>query len=131
MLTRRRAVMLLVATVATVALAGCGREPRERLQGKWRGIGVEGLAGEQDVKAEGWAKGTRFEFVGNKVTVSMPAESPRSGTYRVAQADGDKLKLQFKRPEGGEDLADFKFAKDGTLRWMVGDAQVVMSKSVD
>ena len=130
MLSRRSTVVLLAATLAT-SLVGCGREPRERLQGKWRGIGIEGLMGEQESKADGWAKGTRLEFVGNKVTVTMPAESPRSGTFRVAQADGEKLKVQFKRPEGGEDLADFKFAKDGTLRWSVGEAQVVMTKAVD
>ena len=131
MLSRRRAALLLITTVATTALVGCGREPRERLQGKWRGIGIEGLSGDQEAKADGWAKGTRLEFSGNKVTVAMPAESPRSGTFRVAQVDGDKLKVQFKRPEGGEDLSDFKFAKDGTLRWIVGDAEVVMTKAVN
>lgn len=131
MLSRRSTVVLLVTLAASSVLSGCGREPREKLQGKWRGIGIEGLMGEQEAKADGWAKGTRLEFTGNKVTVTMPAESPRSGTFRVAQAEGDKLKVQFKRPEGGEDLTDFKFAKDGTLRWVVGQAQVVMTKSVN
>ncbi len=130
MLSRRSAMLALVAACAT-SVVGCGREPRERLQGKWRGIGIEGLSGDQEAKADGWAKGTRLEFAGNKVTVTMPAESPRSGTFRVAQADGDKLKVQFKRPEGGEDLTDFKFDKDGTLRWRVGEAEVVMSKAVN
>ena len=130
MLSRRSAMLALVAVAAT-SVVGCGREPRERLQGKWRGIGIEGLAGDQEAKADGWAKGPRLEFAGNKVTVTMPAESPRSGTFRVAQADGDKLKVQFKRPEGGEDLTDFKFDKDGTLRWRVGEAEVVMSKAVN
>ena len=93
-----------------------------------QGIAVDGLAGDQDAKAEGWAKGTRFEFVGNKVTVGMPAESPRSGTFRVAQIDGDRVRVQFKRPEGGDDLAEFHFAKDGTLRWHLGEAEVVLAK---
>jgi len=131
MLSRRSTVLFVVAMATSALVPGCGREPRERLQGKWRGIGIEGLMGEQESKADGWAKGTRLEFTGNKVTVTMPAESPRSGTFRVAQADGEKLKVQFKRPEGGEDLADFKFEKDGTLRWIVGNAQVVMTKAVN
>jgi hypothetical protein len=123
-----RGLPVLIAAVFATSLAGCGREPRERLQGSWQGIAVEGLAGDQEAKAEGWVKGTRLDFFGNKVTVAMPAESPRSGTFRVAQADGDRLRVQFKRPEGGEDLAEFRFAPDGTLRWDLGHAEVVMSK---
>ena len=119
--------LVFLGLVAT-SLLGCGREPRERLQGTWQGVAVDGLSGDRLAKAEGWAKGARLEFVGNKVTVGVPAESPRSGTFRVAQIDGDRVKVQFKRPEGGEDLSEFRFAKDGTLRWQLGEAQVVLAK---
>jgi hypothetical protein len=123
-----RPLSLVFLGLLATSLLACGREPRERLQGNWQGIAVDGLSGDQLSKAEGWARGTRLEFIGNKVTVGMPAESPRSGTFRVASIDGDRVRVQFKRPEGGEDLAEFRFAKDGTLRWQLGDAQVVLSK---
>jgi len=126
MFTRPLSLVLLGLLAASAA--ACGREPRERLQGTWQGIAVDGLAGQQQAKADGWVKGTRFEFVGNQVTVGMPAESPRSGTFRVAQIDGDRVRVQFKRPEGGSDLAEFRFSNDGTLRWQVGEAQVVLAK---
>lgn len=119
--------LVFLGLVATSLLA-CGREPRERLQGTWQGIAVDGLEGDRLAKAEGWARGARLEFVGNKVTVGVPAESPRSGTFKVAQIDGDRVRVQFRRPEGGEDLSEFRFAEDGTLRWHLGDAQVVLAK---
>lgn len=125
----RRTLSLLVLGLVAMSATACGREPRERLQGSWEGIAVDGLTPEQQAKAEGWVKGTKLSFVGNKVTVAMPAESPRSGTFRVAQVDGDRVRVQFKRPEGGEDLSEFRFAKDGTLRWHLGQAEVVMSKA--
>lgn len=123
-----RPLSLVFLGLVATSLLGCGREPRERLQGNWQGVSVDGLSGDRLAKAEGWAKGARLEFVGNKVTVGVPAESPRSGTFRVAQIDGDRVKVQFKRPEGGEDLSEFRFAKDGTLRWQLGEAQVVLAK---
>lgn len=123
-----RPLSLVFLGLVATSLLGCGREPRERLQGTWQGVSVDGLSGDRLTKAEGWAKGARLEFIGNKVTVGVPAESPRSGTFRVAQIDGDRVKVQFKRPEGGEDLSEFRFAKDGTLRWQLGEAQVVLAK---
>ena len=125
----RRSLSVLVLGLIATSLVACGREPRERLQGSWEGIAIDGLTPEQTAKADGWAKGTKLQFIGNKVTVAMPAESPRTGTFRVAQADGDRVRVQFKRPEGGEDLAEFRFADDGTLRWHLGAAEVVMTKT--
>ena len=96
-----RPLSLVFLGLVATSLLGCGREPRERLQGNWQGDSVDGLSGDRLAKAEGWAKGARLEFVGNKVTVGVPAESPRSGTFRVAQIDGDRVKVQFKRPDDG------------------------------
>lgn len=124
-----RPVRVMMFGLLAATLVACGREPREKLQGDWEGIAIDGLTPEQQAKADGWVKGTKLQFIGNKVTVAMPAESPRSGTFRVAQADGDRVRVQFKRPEGGADLAEFRFAKDGTLRWHLGAAEVVMAKT--
>lgn len=115
-------------------VTGCEKSPRDKLQGTWLGVGVEGLPPSQADKAEGWAKATRFEFAGNKVTVTIPAEPPRQGTFKVAKAEGEALTVLFKPtgPDGGhEDTADFRMSKDGKLRWSVGRGEVVLARAMD
>lgn len=116
-----------------LALTACEKSPRDKLQGTWLGVGVEGLAPSQADKAEGWAKSTRLEFAGNKVTVTIPAEAPRQGTFKVAKAEGDAMTVLFKPTggEGQEDTADFHLGKDGKLRWSVGKGEVVLARAMD
>jgi hypothetical protein len=129
---RARLGPIVIALVALPLLEGCDKSPRDRLQGKWRGVSVDRLqSSQQQLKADGWVKGTTLEFSGNKVTVAIPAESPRSGTFKIAKVEGDKMTLAFKRAEGGEDSADFKFSPDGKLVWKLGGADVVLAKAVD
>ena len=129
---RRGLGPIVLALVALPLLAGCDKSPRDRLQGKWRGVGVAGPAAPGQLqRAEGWARGTSLEFTGNKVTVAIPAESPRSGTFKVAKVDGKNMTLSFKRPEGGEDPGDFHFTDDGKLVWKLGGADVLLAKAVD
>lgn len=123
---------IVIALVALPVLAGCDKSPRDRLQGKWRGVSVDRVAAsQQQLKADGWVKGTSLEFSGNKVTVAIPAESPRTGTWKIAKVEGEKVTLSFKRTEGGEDSSEFRFAPDGKLVWSLGGADVVLSKAID
>ncbi len=128
---RTRLGPIVIALIALPMLAGCDKSPRERLQGKWRGVSVDRLSSSQQQRADGWVKGTSLEFSGNKVTVVIPAESPRSGTFKIAKVEGEKLTVAFKRPEGGEDSADFHFSPDGKLVWTVGGADVMLTRAVD
>ena len=129
---RTRLGPLVIALVALPILAGCDKSPRERLQGKWRGFGVDRLSSsQQQQRADGWVRGTSLEFSGNKVTVAIPAESPRTGTFKVAKVDGERLTVAFKRPEGGEDTANFRFAQDGKLVWSVGGTEVLLTRAID
>ena len=121
-----------VLALALPLLTGCDKSPKERLQGRWQGVGVEGLTGSAAKSAEGWARQTTLEFSGPNVTVSVPAEAPQSGTYSVAKIDGDHITVRFKRSDKSrEDAADFKFAKDGKLVWTVGGADIVLAKATD
>lgn len=123
---------IVIALLALPLLAGCEKSPRDRLQGKWRGVGVSGAVNAtQQQKAEGWARGTSLEFSGSKVTVAIPAESPRSGAFKIAKVEGKNMTLSFKRPEGGEDSSDFHFTDDGKLVWKLGGADVLLTKAVD
>ncbi len=129
---RTRLGPIVLALLALPVLGACDKSPRDRLQGKWRGVSVDRLASaQQQLKADGWVKGTTLEFSGNKVTVAIPAESPRTGTFKVAKVEGDKMTIAFKRPEGGEDASSFRFSQDGKLVWSLGGADVVMAKAVD
>jgi hypothetical protein len=120
--------VLLIPLLGTLA-AGCEKSPRDKLQGRWVGEAVEQVHPSQAAPATGWARGTRLEFSGNKVTVAVPAESPRSGTFKVDKVAGNELDLVFKRSGGGEDRAKVALVDDGKLLWTIGGGvQIVMRR---
>ena len=84
----------------------------------------------QAARALGWAKGTALEFKGSRVTVSIPAESPRHGTFKIPEADDQQLRLTFLRPHGAADEATFVFEQDERLRWMLGDGRSIVLRKV-
>lgn len=100
-------------------LGGCKTTVRERLEGTWVGETVENFPPEQAGKALGWVRGASFRFKGSRVTVTIPAETPREGTYEVAQVQNERdLLLSFRRPEGVTDAVAFQLDEEGgRLRW--------------
>ena len=116
---------LALALVLPV-VAGCEKSPKDKLQGRWLGESIENVPSAQLAKSTGWVKGTAIEFAGNKVTVTIPAETPRTGTFKVAKAEGDGLLVSFLRDEGGHDEADMKLVGDQTLRWRIGDGREIV-----
>jgi hypothetical protein len=115
--------------LSVLGLAGCEKSPRDKLQGKWVGESVHNVQPDQQGRADGWARGTRVEFAANKVTVGVPAESARTGTYTVAKVDGNDLELVFKRPEGTEDRTRMRFTEDGKLAWTLkGGTQIMLRR---
>lgn len=121
--------VVLLSIVAAVLLAGCEKSPRDKLQGKWVGETVAQVHASQQARAEGWARGTQLEFSGNKVTISVPAESPRSGTFKIAKQEGQNLELVFKRQGGGDDKAQLALAGNDKLVWTLGNGvQLVMRR---
>jgi hypothetical protein len=116
----------------SLALAGCEDTPKERLEGRWVGERAEDFSAQQQARAAGWVTGASFEFKGNRVTVSIPAESPRQGTFKVAQVDGEQLRVSFLRPHGAADDVTLRFEGDQHLRWMLGDGRsIVLRKESD
>src|SRR4029077_1393572 len=103
---RSRVKTALALAITLPAAAGCEKSPRDKLQGRWLGESIENVPVAQLQKATGWVKGTAIEFSGSKVTVTIPAETPRSGTYKVSRREGDNLHVSFNREEGGHDEAD-------------------------
>ncbi|HVK70425.1 MAG TPA: hypothetical protein VM694_38495, partial [Polyangium sp.] len=78
----------LVLAAVALFVSGCGKTPKDRLQGRWLGESIENVPEPHLAKAMGWVKGTAFEFTGGKVTVTIPAESPRTGSFRVTEVNG-------------------------------------------
>jgi hypothetical protein len=124
--TTALALLLLVP-----AASGCKQTPKDRLQGRWLGETIENVGEPHLAKATGWVKGTAFEFAGNKVTVTIPAESPRTGSFRATTLEGDRVLVTFLREEGGRDEAELQFVGEGKLRWNVGSGrEIVLAKAV-
>lgn len=87
---------------------------------------MENVPEVQSAKALGWVKGTAFEFSGGKVTVTIPAESPRTGSFKIGKVEGDRVSLSFLREEGGKDEAIFRFVGENSLRWELGAGREVL-----
>lgn len=119
------------AILLAIPAAGCTASPKDRLQGKWVGERVDSFRSDQAKRAEGWAGATMLEFDGSRVTVTIPAESPRQGTFTIARASKDEVAVQFLRPHGSHDLVTFRWEGDDHLRWLLGDGRSVLMKKVD
>lgn len=127
---RIRIKTALALAITLPVVAGCEKSPKDKLQGRWLGESIENVPSAQLTKSTGWVKGTAIEFQGNKVTVTIPAETPRTGTFKVAKAANDGLLVSFVRDEGGHDEAEMKLVGDQTLRWSIGDGrEIVMLKA--
>ncbi|EYF03572.1 hypothetical protein [Chondromyces apiculatus] len=128
---RTRVPTTLALATTLLAVAGCSKSPRDRLQGRWLGESIANAPQDQSARATGWVTGTAIDFSGSKVTVTIPAESPRSGTFKVTKTEGDQVTVAFMRPEGTRDEAQFTLGQeDRTLRWAIGGGQeIVLAKA--
>ena len=105
--------------VALAAVTACGHPVQRRLEGRWIGESIENVDQSFLAGATGWAKGMSFEFAGDKLTVIIPAEEPRTGTYAVASVHDDRVILQAKRPDGTLDPVDLRLQDEHSLQWML------------
>ena len=121
----RRALASL-GIVTSLSILGCGGGPADRLEGKWVGDRIDNVSAEQLAQATAWVKATTFEFVGDKLTVTIPTESARKGAFKVAKVDGDKLWLTVQRKEGQtKDEVALTLQDHKTLRWDIGQSREV------
>ena len=132
-----RSVHAVLRTVACVCLGllalsslACGKSPKDKLIGKWIGDRIENVSADDAAKAIGWVKGTMWEFAGDKLTVTIPAEPARTGTFKVTKADGEKLTIRVARSEGPADEASVTLSDAKTMRWNIGqDREIVLVRA--
>jgi hypothetical protein len=126
-----RVSLLVPFALSTLALAGCGGGPKDKLQGKWIGDRIENVAADQLVRATGWVKGTTLEFAGDKLTVTIPAEQARTGAYKVAKVEGQKISLDVTHPGQAVDDLTVSMTDEKTMRWDIGQGrEIVLVRAV-
>jgi hypothetical protein len=124
--TRRRLTSLGLVLSASLLLAGCGNPVQRKLEGRWLGESVENFDAKDIAAATGWARGLSLEFSGTHLTVAVPAEEPRTGSYKVASVHDNDVELAVTRLDGAVDTANFKLDDEHSLRFMVGDNRAVV-----
>jgi hypothetical protein len=124
-----RVRQVFVLPLFMVSVFGCEKSPRDKLEGKWVGEGVAQVHATQMGRADEWVKQTHVEFSGSNVTVAIPAEEPRSGTFKVAKAEGNDLDVVFKRKAGGEDRTKITLLEEDRLKWTLSNGvELTMKK---
>lgn len=124
---RRLVLPLLISLPLALTSVGCAKKPEEKLQGKWSGDRIENVSFEQILSATGWVRGTTMEISGETMTVSIPMEEPRTGSFKLVKAEKDELSLVVDRPDGsGADELRLTLADDKTLRWHIGEEREVV-----
>ncbi len=98
---------------------------QRRLQGRWLGESVENVDQTFLAAATGWVKGTSFEFVGDRLTVIVPAEEPRSGTYAISSVRDNRVEIQAKRIDGTLDAVALRLEDEHSLEWVLPNGAAI------
>jgi hypothetical protein len=121
----------LAGVLLAVVGAGCGHPVQRKLEGRWIGEGVENFDDMATAPATGWAKGTSLEFAGSTLTVAIPAEEPRSGSYKVVSVNKQDVNLAVTRPDGAKDTLKLKLDDERSLRWQLGGGRSVLMRRAE
>jgi hypothetical protein len=119
----RKTLPLLVLVVTA---SGCGHPVRRQLEGRWFGESVENFEQRELPAVIGWARGVSFEFAGENVTVSVPAEEPRTAPYQVASVQRNDVRLSVLRPTGEKESVHLRLDDERNIRWMLDEHHAVV-----
>jgi hypothetical protein len=116
----------LVGVGAIAGLTACGHPVQNKLEGRWVGDSVENFDDGHVAIATGWAKGASFEFSGATITVAIPAEDPRTASYKVATVRENAVELAVMRKDGSKDKMRLKLDSEHSIRWMLSDERAIV-----
>ena len=114
------------AFVSLLGLVACGNPVQRQLEGRWLGDSVESFEQRELSRATGWARGVSFEFNGSKVTVTIPAEDPRSAPYKVTGVHASDVRLAVLRPDGKTDPMHLRIDDERSVRWMLDASHAIV-----
>jgi hypothetical protein len=115
-----------LALLSLPAVVGCGNPVQRQLEGRWLGDSVESFEQRELSRATGWAKGVSFEFSGEKITVGIPAEEPRTAPYKVTGVHASDVRLAVLRPDGKTDPLHLRIDDERSVRWMIDDSHAIV-----
>jgi len=115
-----------LALLPLTGLVACGNPVQRQLEGRWLGDSVESFEQRELSRATGWARGVSFEFLGSKMTVTIPAEEPRSAQYKVASVHASDVRLAVVRPDGKTDPLHLRMDDERSVRWMIDDSHAIV-----
>lgn len=122
-----RHMVFLALALSTCLLSGCAKKPEEKLSGKWVGDRIDNVSADEVARATGWVKGTTFEFAGDRLTVTIPAEPSRKGTFKVSRVEGDKMVLLVARSDSSTyDETTLTLRGDKGMSWDIGHGREVL-----
>ena len=124
---RKAALVIAFALIGS----GCGHPVMRQLEGRWFGEAVENFEQRDLPAATGWARGVSFEFAGENVTVSVPAEEPRTAPYEVAGVQRNDVRLSVRSPTGQKESVRLRLDDERSIRWMLDDHHAVVLRRED
>jgi len=104
---------------------------QRRLEGRWLGESVANVDQPFLAAATGWAKGTSFEFAGDRLTVIIPAEEPKSGTYTIGSVHDNRVALQARRVDGTIDPVDLRVDDEHSLQWVLPNGATIQMRKAN
>jgi hypothetical protein len=108
-------------------LVACAHPVARQLDGRWFGETVENFSEDEIAVATGWARGTSFEFSGTTLTVTVPAEEPRTGRFEIASANDQDVVLDVSTaPEGPKKKMELTLVEGGLLRWHLDEMRSIV-----
>lgn len=119
--------LLLVLGVALSSVA-CAHPAERALRGRWLGESVENFDTDELAEATAWARGTALEFGSSRVTVAIPAEESRSGTYALSAIEDRTVRLSVVDTDGVSSELEVIVDDEDHLRWVLGEGRTVVMK---
>ncbi len=117
-----------VALIFTLSLLGCRHGGSAKLEGRWKGVRVEGVTSDLQAQADVFATGTEIEVKGDGITVATPASKAKvAGKYKVVKEDKSILIL-YTDGDGQNDAQTFTFIDEKTMKWTVVDGKTITFK---
>ncbi len=111
-----------------LTFAGCGHPVQRQLEGRWHGDSVEHFADDHIAPATAWVRGTSLEFASAELTVIIPPEEARAGSYEVSSVNGNDVQLLVRREDGKRDPLRLKLDNEHSMRWMLEDGRAIVLK---
>jgi hypothetical protein len=91
------------------------------------GESVENFDDDRIPAATGWARGASMEFSGNEITVTIPAEDPRTAPYKVVSVRQNNVKLAV-QGQGSSDSLALILDDEQSIRWLLDDSRTIVMR---